>query len=308
MVDDKKKTEEEKKQIKLSPEIRKYLDEWTNNPKSTVFVKLAEEYIKSGLIDEAKQVCEDGLAANPSYLSGNLVLAKIHFDMGNFDDAFTEVKKVTSAQTDNIMAQNLLLDVYIKKGDKDNAITQCDIISFLDPNNEDVISRKKELETRGISHKELAPEPEEEVADDVTEYFTDYGQVKTQVQEDVPQEEPNHEITTNTVADLYIEQGFYDKGLNIYKEMLKESPDNQQLVDKVREIQAMVSGGGSASAPVKAPEPQNVIYSEPPPAPAPVQEEQVTKAPPPPVEPSGKERKIDKLSGWLDKIKGKSDK
>jgi tetratricopeptide (TPR) repeat protein len=249
MPDDIKKKEEEKVEITLSPEIPKLLDEWTANPNSKIFVKLAEEYRKSGLIDEALDVCKKGLEANPNYLSGNMVLAKIQFDQGEYQAALDEALKVASMQSDNIMAQNLLLELYIKLGDKDNAIKTCDVISFLDPNNEGVLNKKRELETKGI----VAEPVEEKVVDEdakaediqsvVAEEFEGTPTAVPGAEEllEAEDEEPQGDFTTNTVAELYIKQGFYEKGLNIYKELLQESPDEPELIAKVNELEDIIA-------------------------------------------------------------------
>ena len=249
MADDKKKVDV-KKAISLSPEIASYFDEWTRNPQSKVFVKLAEEYRKSGLIEEALDVCEKGLTANPKYLGGNMMLAKIYFDMGEYDKSFQEVKKVSSVQQDNLMAQNLILELYIKKGDKDNAIRVCDIISYLDPKNESVANKKKELKERGIVN--VTPEPVR-VDDEPGEVETAMKREFVATTESAPYQtekddkfgknvefKKKDDFTTNTVAELYIKQGYFEKGLNIYKELLAESPDEIKLIKKINEIEKMI--------------------------------------------------------------------
>jgi len=63
--EDIKKSVDKKKEvisnIHLSPEIATYLDEWTRNPKSKIFVKLAEEYRKSGLLKKRLTYAKRGL-------------------------------------------------------------------------------------------------------------------------------------------------------------------------------------------------------------------------------------------------------
>ena len=48
----------------------------SNNPHSPLFARLADEVLSLGRIEEAKQLCIDGLEYYPSYPSGNLVMAK----------------------------------------------------------------------------------------------------------------------------------------------------------------------------------------------------------------------------------------
>ena len=315
MSDDVKK-KEENKEVSLSPEIEKFLDEWTKNPLSKVFVKLAEEYRKSGLLDEAKEVCEKGLKANPNYLSGNMVLAKVLFDKGEYDRSFEEVFKVTSVQTDNIMAQNLLLELYIKKGDKDNAIQVCDIISYLDPNNEEIKNKKIQMEKSGIIQEEEEEEEEEktetphDISDEDFQIEEEESEEDTEefVLEDIDEEEEEEEgseelmqgeFATNTVAELYIKQGFYEKGLNIYKEMLDESPNDDKLIEKINEIEKMMQEKESEEEsameePSGEEAEKEAAFSDP-------QEEEKEEQ-----ESVDKEEKINRLTNFLNKIQRRS--
>jgi tetratricopeptide (TPR) repeat protein len=51
--------------------------------------------------------------------------------------------------------------------------------------------------------------------------------------------EPSDDINTNTLADLYTAQGFYEKAIEIYQGMLAENPGNAALEQKISAIQAM---------------------------------------------------------------------
>ncbi|MEK6655852.1 MAG: tetratricopeptide repeat protein [Nitrospirota bacterium] len=41
------------------------------------------------------------------------------------------------------------------------------------------------------------------------------------------------ELSTETLAELYIKQGFYEKGIDIYRKLLKEKPDSKELKQKL---------------------------------------------------------------------------
>ena len=59
------------------------------------------------------------------------------------------------------------------------------------------------------------------------------------------------EITTNTIAELYIKQGYLDKALDIYKAILEIEPGNEVAGAKLKEIEAMMAetGGEGSEAP-----------------------------------------------------------
>ncbi len=50
------------------------------------------------------------------------------------------------------------------------------------------------------------------------------------------------DITTNTIADLYIKQGYYDKALDIYRTILEIDPSNEGASVKIKEIEAIMAG------------------------------------------------------------------
>jgi hypothetical protein len=66
----------------------------------------------------------------------------------------------------------------------------------------------------------------------------------TTVPEQDKQAGPNEgsdDLNTNTLAELYISQGFYDKAIEIYQGMLNDRPGNTALLQKLEQIRAMDS-------------------------------------------------------------------
>jgi hypothetical protein len=51
--------------------------------------------------------------------------------------------------------------------------------------------------------------------------------------------EGGDDLNTNTLAELYISQGFYDKAIEIYQGMLNDRPGNTALQQKLEQIRAM---------------------------------------------------------------------
>jgi hypothetical protein len=54
------------------------------------------------------------------------------------------------------------------------------------------------------------------------------------------------DLNTNTLAELYISQGFYDKALEIYQGMLNDKPGNRALEQKIGQLKEM-AGAQEAS-------------------------------------------------------------
>ncbi|HWR72343.1 MAG TPA: tetratricopeptide repeat protein, partial [Nitrospirota bacterium] len=58
------------------------------------------------------------------------------------------------------------------------------------------------------------------------------------------------DFTTDTLAELYISQGFYEKAIDIYDRMLMENPGHQGLRDKLARLHVLAeeAGGGRAGS------------------------------------------------------------
>ncbi len=69
------------------PHFSRYYRTWNKNPLSLVFVPLAQICREQGLLSEAREICEQGLAHHPHSVSGRLMLAKIYFDLEELDQA-----------------------------------------------------------------------------------------------------------------------------------------------------------------------------------------------------------------------------
>lgn len=50
------------------------------------------------------------------------------------------------------------------------------------------------------------------------------------------------EITTNTIAELYIKQGYPEKAVDIYKAILELDPANSAATEKIQKLEAEVRG------------------------------------------------------------------
>ncbi|MFQ5456267.1 MAG: tetratricopeptide repeat protein [Nitrospirota bacterium] len=68
---------------------------------------------------------------------------------------------------------------------------------------------------------------------DLTEEET--GDTDTVIEISDNEEETGDEIVTDTLGELYIKQGYYEKGIEIYKKILESEPDNQEVEQKLKE-------------------------------------------------------------------------
>ncbi len=65
------------------------------------------------------------------------------------------------------------------------------------------------------------------------------------------EEESQPAVMTATIAELFISQGMIDKGVGVYRELLRENPDNEGHRARLRELTA-TSGSGAADVAIPA--------------------------------------------------------
>lgn len=68
-----------------------------------------------------------------------------------------------------------------------------------------------------------------------------FDQAARMAPETVPDTEPEGEIETETMADLYIQQGHYNDALDIYNRLLRQNPEDGHLRQKLEELQFLIS-------------------------------------------------------------------
>src|SRR6185295_4644340 len=86
------------------------------DPTSIAFAQLAEEYRRVGAYQSAVTVCREGLARHPGYLSAQVTLGRALMELGQFDEASTELEAVLQAAPDNLAAIRALADIHQRRG------------------------------------------------------------------------------------------------------------------------------------------------------------------------------------------------
>ena len=103
------------------------------DPNSRMFVQLAEEYRKQGLLENAIEICEQGLTKHPQYPSARVALGRALLEAEIFERARDEFEAVLAQVPDNILANKLLGETYHRLGRYDEAIQKYQIAQTLAP-------------------------------------------------------------------------------------------------------------------------------------------------------------------------------
>jgi len=102
-------------------------------PRAPAFAEVAESYRAKDLLEEAKAVCEQGLQEWPSYVSGHIVMAKIHRDAGALDRAEASLRRALELDPMNAIALSLMGDLAIRRGSWEEAVRYLENALFFSP-------------------------------------------------------------------------------------------------------------------------------------------------------------------------------
>ena len=91
------------------------------DPDPRVFARLADTYRREGLLDEAIQICRDGLAAHPGSAGGRAVLAQALLERGALDEAEQEFRRVLEQAPEHLLALRFVGDICARKGRAEEA-------------------------------------------------------------------------------------------------------------------------------------------------------------------------------------------
>ncbi|MFM8313897.1 MAG: tetratricopeptide repeat protein [Deltaproteobacteria bacterium] len=104
------------------PHFREYMRRYQEDPTSRVFAPLAEAYRRLGRIDEAIDICIEGLKHHPDFPGGRVALARCFMDKKKYSRAKDELIHVVGISPDNILAQRLLGDSYFSLNEMHQAL------------------------------------------------------------------------------------------------------------------------------------------------------------------------------------------
>ncbi len=127
-------------------DIEKLKERVDKDPNSKLFVPLAEEYKKEGMIEEAINVLLNGIERQPSYMSARVSLGKIYLEKGMTNEARSEFENVVKSIPDNLYAHKKLAEIYRDLGEKTLAVKSYRAVLALNALDDDAISNLGDLE------------------------------------------------------------------------------------------------------------------------------------------------------------------
>lgn len=129
---------------------------WQAEPGSRLFLQLAEEYRRADRHGEAVEVLEKGLEQHPNHVSAHVALGRVRLDMGEPGNAATALERALELDVTNLVANKLLIEAYLGRGERERARQRLDLYRLLNDSDPDVADLRRRIDGGGRS---AAPPP-----------------------------------------------------------------------------------------------------------------------------------------------------
>ena len=237
-------------------DIKDLEEQLSKSPDSLCFARLSEVYLKVGLIDDALHVARLGVMKHPRYLSGQRAFSYACHAKGLDAETLIALNVVTEALPEDVPSQKLLGRLLTKSG-KLTAARHA-FVTALEFAPDDVECRieleslERSAATTGYDFEsDISDEEDDEViienleVVEESEYLQEkqpeskFQATKVTSGSDVPAASSYDPLSTSTLAELYVKQGFIHKAIEIYSKIMAENPEDISVAERVAVLKAM---------------------------------------------------------------------
>ena len=305
-------------------DIKNYEERLSQTPDSYIFARLSEVYLKVGFVDDALYTARQGVAKYPGYVAGQRALALACHAKGLLDESREALEKVATALPEDREAQMLLGRLLFMDGNNKAAERAFRTVLEFYPDDVECRFELEALErSTSISLMEVSqgsaipmyvdesvgdkPDVEfgafEEEIDESEEIIEDIEILEMDEADLVEFDEaespasiaiPHDPLSTVTLAELYVQQGFIEKALEIYRVILVDDPANSDVKSRIAKLENKELIGIQSS--------QDLGYGENPAAGWVFQEKSSAISVLPPAQGEA-DNAVSVLEGWLDNIR-----
>ena len=255
-------------------EIEKLERKHAENPEGRYFVPLANAYRRSGDLRRAMSLLRQGLQKHPDYLSAHIVLGRCLADQGESGAAEAEFRHVLAVDPQNLIALRTLGELAIGQRNLEDARKWYQELLTVDPMNEDARRALENIEVsaalpamdRRVTAQDDSPPwewpaPEAhsvssgeadagaELASTPDNHESSFG---TMIDLENPDSDPYSDtgspVITETIAELYTRQGFYDRAADVYRELIRRRGNDPALEERLRQVTELAAGSGAGPA------------------------------------------------------------
>ncbi|NVN89501.1 MAG: tetratricopeptide repeat protein [Desulfuromonadales bacterium] len=233
-------------------DIKHFEERLAQDPDSYLFAQLADVYLKVNLVDDALHTAKQGAKKFPTYVAGQRALAMACHAKGLVEECRQALEIVTAALPEDAEAQKMLARLMVSSGELDSAKKVFRVLLEFYPENAefqeelDLLAQPVHLPDevdRDTEHAEIASDLQLPCAetgfleDEIIELTEDdiwVEELEAPVDAAPVQHDP---LSTATLAELYVQQGFISKALDIYRALLNEDPANSEVQSRIAELE-----------------------------------------------------------------------
>jgi tetratricopeptide (TPR) repeat protein len=227
-----------------------YIEMLVKDPHSTVFAALSDIYRIFGLHEEAVAVAQKGSEMVPTYAPGFVALGRAFAEKGEPADASNAYRQALALDPGNLSALTGLASSCLGCGQGEEALALLTQAQSIDPDDE-VVKQLFPIV------KKLAATPASVSAPDAQNSFIPTLDVTKIVGEEQPDRgvgvAPLPPIATATLADIYIQQGFFERALKVFSDLLEEDPGNTEIRRRYDKLLQQINGAVMTKSPEAVP-------------------------------------------------------
>ncbi|TFG66669.1 MAG: tetratricopeptide repeat protein [Gemmatimonadales bacterium] len=230
-------------------EIQRFESQYRQNPDSLVFARLADAYRRAGEPERALEILESRIGRHGNYPTAHIVRAKTFVDLGQTGSAEEAFLRVLELDSGNLVALRGLATLARERGDLAGARQWFQRISGLNPGPPD-FADENPIVVPALAKDAQVPTGTEPLPRTEEEWWTpDSEAIAPNTEPDAAESEASSpseswwfedpgegdsaedgDLLTRTMAQLYEKQGLFGEAAAIYRELLRDRPDDGDLL------------------------------------------------------------------------------
>ena len=171
--------------------------------------------------DNALSILFSELRQNQGNLSAKLMIAEIYYERWMIDEAKKYLGQIIDLTPNNEKALDMLSKIYNSENDTEKALDLLYKKFIFGSNKSQTL-----FEIENLKNKNATESPHFDITKNIKNKLSDsYDRINSKTSE--------VNLITETMADLYINQGYYDKAAEILELLLRKTPHDPHLKTKL---------------------------------------------------------------------------
>ena len=174
-----------------------------------------------GDCDKALSILFSELQRNQGNLSAKLMIAEIYYERWMIDEAKKYLGQIIDLTPNNEKALDMLSKIYNSENDTEKALDLLYKKFIFGSNKSQTL-----FEIESLKNKNATENPHFDITKNIKNKLSDsYDRINSKTSE--------VNLITETMADLYINQGYYNKAAEILEQLLRKTPHDPHLKTKL---------------------------------------------------------------------------